>query len=384
MKRKVFLQVVFAVITALLLSTSVFAVREVKVEIDGQTVALSVKPIIEKGRVLVPISSIADKLGAKVTWEAKERTIWINKGMVNVELPIGKKEMYIHRDYDFSGIPQVVKLDVAAKVIKGKAFVPMGAIAEYLDMDVSWDKKNYTIVLKKKADITPVEQPVSFKDITSEDIKNNAKLYDWYQRNHKSEGIHFTTDDKTVYVLVSGGEKPTGGYKIEVDSVTMVEPGSAYVSAYLIKPAPDMMVTQAITYPHALIKFEGENIKEVRGDIQDQGSGARMIGKVKQIGAGEVESIKLFNLEQKMVKELSGDEVAKIVGCYNESVIDDTSYIEMIAGNMMVIALKNGSAVTFTSYGSQTNVVAGGELNGDRITYHLICPEIAKMLLEKY
>ncbi|MFT9495372.1 hypothetical protein [Anaerosolibacter sp.] len=97
----------------------------------------------------------------------------------------------------------------------------------------------------------------------------------------------------------------------------------------------------------------------------------------KNISTEDVKSIERYDLEGKLVNsELNKEEVVK---AFNDSMIDDTSYIEMITGYRMVITLKDGGKVTITSYGDETRVVA---MVRDT-TYHLISPEIAKILLNK-
>jgi hypothetical protein len=55
----------------------------------------------------------------------------------------------------------------------------------------------------------------------------------------------------------------------------------------------------------------------------------------------------------------------------------------MITGNLLKVTLNDGYVVSFTSYGSQTNVIANLAKDGDSRTFHLVAPEIAKLLLQK-
>ena len=49
-------------------------------------------------------------------------------------------------------------------------------------------------------------------------------------------------------IILSWGEKPTGGYKIRIVDLE-IKDGDLYVDYSLRSPDPDEMVTQAITYP---------------------------------------------------------------------------------------------------------------------------------------
>ncbi|WP_184309288.1 hypothetical protein [Anaerosolibacter carboniphilus] len=97
----------------------------------------------------------------------------------------------------------------------------------------------------------------------------------------------------------------------------------------------------------------------------------------KNITIEDVKAIELYDLDGKLVKDdFKKDEIVK---AFNDSMIDDTSFIEMIAGYRMVITLKDDGKITITSYGDETRVVA---MVRDT-TYHLISPELAKILLGK-
>ena len=57
---------------------------------------------------------------------------------------------------------------------------------------------------------------------------------------------------ENVLIGIFGGEKPTGGYSIDVDSVRR-EGYEIHVNATLRMPGRDAFVTQAFTYPAKII-----------------------------------------------------------------------------------------------------------------------------------
>ena len=57
--------------------------------------------------------------------------------------------------------------------------------------------------------------------------------------------------DNTLYLLVTYGEKPTGGYTVEIGEV-VVAADKVSVPVSFKKPAPGDIVTQALTYPYDL------------------------------------------------------------------------------------------------------------------------------------
>ena len=60
-------------------------------------------------------------------------------------------------------------------------------------------------------------------------------------------------------VVVSGGPRPTGGYRLE--AVRAVKEGDAWIVEFVVhKPAPDRFVTQALTCPVTVVFFPRKDI----------------------------------------------------------------------------------------------------------------------------
>lgn len=73
--------------------------------------------------------------------------------------------------------------------------------------------------------------------------------------------------DGVTYVLITAGEKPTGGYQVQISDVNEVG-GRIVVNWRLSSPAPGTMTTQALTYPYSIIKFNNRNNLPVAVDPQ--------------------------------------------------------------------------------------------------------------------
>lgn len=87
-------------------------------------------------------------------------------------------------------------------------------------------------------------------DAIPQDIKAFA------ERNQETSGYKAFEVSKNQYiVLISLGQRNTGGYGITVKLVEDIE-GKTSVIVEETKPAPGSMVTQAITYPRVYIKIQ--------------------------------------------------------------------------------------------------------------------------------
>ena len=132
----------------------------VKVMLNGEHIAFDQAPVVENGRVLVPIRAVCEALGADVYWRGSDQTVWIIKNELKLILKIGEK--YVQRALVDSHIEffssrnkytTVIELDVASKTINGKAFLPIRAVCEELGAAVGWDESSRTVVITCPEDV---------------------------------------------------------------------------------------------------------------------------------------------------------------------------------------------------------------------------------------
>ncbi len=243
---------------------------ELKVHVNGEAVPFKAPLFLENARTMVPLEGLCEKLNAQVTLDKEnEGKIYIEDDYTRVELSVDDTVALVHKKYDFSGIPLKVTLDAVPKNVKGILYIPLRFVAESLGAKVEWDGKTRTAIISTESDIIPVERPVDYTIISEADIQDNTDLAKWFEENHQTKGVYSLRVEKDTYILVSAGEKSTGGYGLKIESATEVRPGSLYLTAKLTKPAPDAIVTMALTYPNVLIKVEGRIFDTVDGDIQE-------------------------------------------------------------------------------------------------------------------
>ncbi|HAA25259.1 MAG TPA: hypothetical protein DCE11_03955 [Ruminiclostridium sp.] len=385
--------ILFLVVTLLFSSffyQTASAENEFNVFIDEEKFEPAAPYTFINWRTMITIDSgLFEKLGATAGYDEDDEKIRIDSEYSTVELTINEPIAYIYRKFDFSGMPETMEMDVAPFIDNGSVYIPLRFAVEGLGALVDWDGLNRSVLITTNTgqDIIPVEYPVEYKEVNLMDIPDD--LADWVETNRKTQGIRFKVVGNKTYILISAGEKPTGGYSIQLESATMVAPGSIYVTAQVISPAPDMMVTQVLTYPCILLEIEDEEVWVVDGTISDGLQNAPKEKTIPSVGAAifpdDITDITLYNLMGEEVKTYDPEEYPLIVEAFNNATVDDSFYIMMITGNRLTISLIGGAAIEITSYGSETNVVAtinSQEADGEVKTLHLICPEIAQILLE--
>jgi len=108
---------------------------------------------------------------------------------------------------------------------------------------------------------------IDFELIDSDTLTDNS-LKEWYDENNNKKGLSFLDFKEHKYILVGAGEKPTGGYSVEVISVVGKE-DSIIVNAKVNAPKADEMVTEAITYPSILLRVSKDSRNVVLGEFTD-------------------------------------------------------------------------------------------------------------------
>ena len=112
---------------------------DVTVTLNGSKISFDEPPFIEDGRTLVPLRAIFEALEAKVDWQGETQTITAIKGELKIILQINSDKMYVGN--------QVKVLDVPAKLVGTRTFVPARAVSEAFGCDVDWDGNTQTVII---------------------------------------------------------------------------------------------------------------------------------------------------------------------------------------------------------------------------------------------
>lgn len=93
-------------------------------------------------------------------------------------------------------------------------------------------------------------------DGLSEELQNSV------EELKKSRGFTRLKDENGVMVMISMGEKPTGGYSITVKKVEKVQ-DKIKITVEETEPGKDDAVTMAITYPYTVIRIKQAQDEEI-------------------------------------------------------------------------------------------------------------------------
>lgn len=114
--------------------------QAVTVIVDGQTMSFDQPPIIQTGRVFVPLRGIFERLGASVVY-SNGRINATGRGRT-VSLTIGSTQATVDG--------QPTTLDVAPFVVGARTLVPLRFIAQSLGAAVDWNNGTSTVTINSR------------------------------------------------------------------------------------------------------------------------------------------------------------------------------------------------------------------------------------------
>lgn len=107
------------------------------------------------------------------------------------------------------------------------------------------------------------DKEVKFKVLEANEVPQ--KIQELLPRYLAEERALACKVDEGIYVIVTRGEKKTGGYNVTIDKLVMKKNENNYdliVYAEYTDPKPDQMVTQVITYPMVIAKADLDNLPD--------------------------------------------------------------------------------------------------------------------------
>ena len=140
MKNRIVKIIVLTAILTFILGFNVLAQDNIRIQVNGEEITFNgQQPLIQDGRVLVPVRGVFDALGYDIGWDGSEQmvTLTAQDGTV-VSLWIGHHQLSFRSEVR---IPRVnlITMDVPAQIINGSTMIPLRAVADAIGADVQWD-----------------------------------------------------------------------------------------------------------------------------------------------------------------------------------------------------------------------------------------------------
>jgi hypothetical protein len=144
---------VFALAASIIFMPESSADTEIQLIADGKNITTDVSPMIKNDRMLVPIRVISEEMGAEVTWNNQDRTVFVEKGNRSLLLQIDKHLV----EYSVNNEESYGLSDVAPLIVSDRTLVPVRLVSNALGVGVHWDENTRTVTVSSSetSDIEP-------------------------------------------------------------------------------------------------------------------------------------------------------------------------------------------------------------------------------------
>lgn len=143
---------------------SVCAAENVTVKINDTAVQFDRQPFIENDRTLVPIRAIAEAMQFDVGWDQSTQKITLENFNTILTLYVNQDSIEKNLKYaseEYKDKITTMKIDVPAKVVEDRTYIPLRAISELFGATVDWNQQTSTASVTYN---NTLGEPVTFED----------------------------------------------------------------------------------------------------------------------------------------------------------------------------------------------------------------------------
>ncbi len=165
---------VFVIALIVCISFTAFGATEVSVYVDNDKVEFDVSPIIENGRMLVPLRGVFEKLGAVVDWNKNISEVVVKDSNNEIEMILGNDKVIVNGE--------VRTIDVPTRMINSRTFAPLRFVSENLGHTVKWDQNTNSVYITKNDTVNTSKNmvmTVGSKENLKALLEYNSKLYSY-------------------------------------------------------------------------------------------------------------------------------------------------------------------------------------------------------------
>jgi hypothetical protein len=205
--------------------------QETTIYLNKKELSLNVQPQFSNDQLFVPMRPFLETFGADVGWDSETNKVtarWAGKTVV-----MGAR-------HDPNEREQTV---IPLQVFKGVTMIPIEFVADFLELEVRWNREEGIIEMESPCFILP-ERFTNKEPLP-------AWLENWVENARDQLDIQFRIRDKKLYLLGTFGEKTTGGYSVRISAIIRQE--DALVAEIHYKDPPSLSTIQVITRPYDLV-----------------------------------------------------------------------------------------------------------------------------------
>lgn len=119
---------------------------EIKVIVNGKTLALDQPPVVKDNRTLVPVRAIFESLGCVVEWDGASGKVSARRDNLVIGLFVNEKMIVVNDMNNFVN-DNFIETDIAPIAVNNRVLVPVRVIAESLGCEVTWDAAAKAVII---------------------------------------------------------------------------------------------------------------------------------------------------------------------------------------------------------------------------------------------
>jgi len=355
--------------------------KPIMVQLNGNFIDFEVQPVMINYTLMAPLRTLAEKMGASISYNIDTDQITAAKGDITLTLKIGETSAEIKNKDDV----QTVDIYTAPIISEDKAMVPLRFFAQTMGLDVGWDYDKNTAVLidysvfakqiiEENSNLSKVISMIKVKGNYKDTITQNLEI----NANSETFGININASSNVNAELKVDGNRKSAeintlnggffnlytfilqayqqGYDDEESIITpdfdkpinmkfMMNDNAAYIKSDLIigamlKGYPynylDKDYVNAAKDKWYKQSIDVQNNIVINYDEMDAGKKIETILKGITYNYGYYSnSIYYYNTFKNIIKKLMGDDkltlISNIDGTYQASLkIDDKSIFDII------------------------------------------------------
>lgn len=185
--------------------------QNISVELDANKLEFDVPPTNIDGRVLVPVRTILEAMGATVLWNGDTKTVTSKLNSTTVIITIDSCEMRVN------GEKKVI--DVPAKIIDGRTLVPARAVTESFGANVLWDAHNTSVKIFTKDFLLRAEEMKIHKSSKTLSEEKSVKS-DFSISYFEEMDVRINANDGTDFEIVSTSDNHSAILSVRADIYT--------------------------------------------------------------------------------------------------------------------------------------------------------------------
>jgi N-acetylmuramoyl-L-alanine amidase len=112
-----------------------------KLYLDGKLLEANVPPVLVKSSVLVPIRTVAENLGYKVSYDKKKRQVSVEEGSTAILMTVDKPSASINGNAFTMSAPPILKSNTT--------MIPLRFVSETFGLKILWEQDSRSVFLSK-------------------------------------------------------------------------------------------------------------------------------------------------------------------------------------------------------------------------------------------